>query len=197
MGRKKRLPQMAGGSASALTLSRPAQALRVLRPVGSLSHPEVTFVTRLRPSQLPNQVARQLPDLSTIIRVKPSFTDDSRLQGALPPTVLSICDKGSTRKGTYSITASARESRVGEIVRPSALAAFRLITSSNLAGRSIGSSPGRAPLRILSTYVAARRIGSAIFGPYVSSNPSLVHSPQPPAVGMRLVATKSAICRRR
>jgi hypothetical protein len=39
MGRKKRLPQMAGGSASALSLSRPAQALRVLRPVGSLSHP--------------------------------------------------------------------------------------------------------------------------------------------------------------
>src|SRR5262245_18018369 len=33
------LPQMAGGSASALSLSRPAQALRVLRPVGSLSHP--------------------------------------------------------------------------------------------------------------------------------------------------------------
>src|SRR5215831_21192279 len=33
------IPQMAGGSASALTLSRPAQALRVLRPVGLLSHP--------------------------------------------------------------------------------------------------------------------------------------------------------------
>ena len=84
MGRKKRLPQMAGGSASALTLSRPAQALRVLRPVGSLSHPEVTFVTRLQPCQLPSRAARQLPDLSTIIRVEPSSTDDSRLQGALP-----------------------------------------------------------------------------------------------------------------
>src|SRR5262249_5617192 len=33
------IPQMAGGSASALSLSRPAQALRVLRPVGLLSHP--------------------------------------------------------------------------------------------------------------------------------------------------------------
>ena len=33
------LPQMAGGSASALTLSRPAQASRMLRPAGSLSHP--------------------------------------------------------------------------------------------------------------------------------------------------------------
>ncbi len=33
------LLQMAGGSASALTLSRPAQASRMLRPAGSLSSP--------------------------------------------------------------------------------------------------------------------------------------------------------------
>ena len=33
------LPQMAGGSASALSLSRPAQASLTLRPAGSLSHP--------------------------------------------------------------------------------------------------------------------------------------------------------------
>src|SRR6516225_10106051 len=46
--------------------------------------PKVTFVTRLRSRQLPSETARQLPDLSTIIRVKPSSTDDSRLQGALP-----------------------------------------------------------------------------------------------------------------
>jgi hypothetical protein len=46
--------------------------------------PKVTFVTRLQPSQLPGQAARQLPDLSTIIRVEPSSTDDSRRQGALP-----------------------------------------------------------------------------------------------------------------
>jgi len=39
MGRKKRLPQMAGGSASALSLSRPAQASLTLRPAGSLSRP--------------------------------------------------------------------------------------------------------------------------------------------------------------
>ena len=46
--------------------------------------PKATFVARLRPSQLPDRVARQLPDLSTIIRVGPSSTDDSRLRGALP-----------------------------------------------------------------------------------------------------------------
>jgi hypothetical protein len=54
--------------------------------------PKVTFVTRLQPGQLPDQAARQLPDLSTIIRVEPSSTDDSRLQGAPPRTDLSTCN---------------------------------------------------------------------------------------------------------
>ena len=39
MGSKKRLPQMAGGSASALSLSRPARASHALRPAGLLSRP--------------------------------------------------------------------------------------------------------------------------------------------------------------
>ena len=46
--------------------------------------PKATFVARLRPGQLPDRAARQLPDLSTIIRVRSSLTDDSRLRGALP-----------------------------------------------------------------------------------------------------------------
>src|SRR4029078_4766569 len=53
-------------------------ARRIARP------PKVTFVARLRPGQSPDRAARQLPDLSTIIRVEPSSTDDSRRQGALP-----------------------------------------------------------------------------------------------------------------
>src|SRR6202043_3048669 len=84
MGSKKRLPQMAGGSASALSLSRPAQASLTLRPAGSLSRPQATFVTRLQPAQLPARAARQLPDQSTTLRVESSSTDDSRLRGALP-----------------------------------------------------------------------------------------------------------------
>src|SRR5580704_6793255 len=51
--RSRGLPQMAGGSASALSLSRPAQASLTLRPAGSLSRPQATFVTRLRPMRLP------------------------------------------------------------------------------------------------------------------------------------------------
>ena len=46
--------------------------------------PKVTFVTRLQSRQSPSETARQLPDLSTIIWVEPSSTDDSRLQGATP-----------------------------------------------------------------------------------------------------------------
>src|SRR5215471_6319792 len=46
--------------------------------------PKATFVTRLQPSQLPSQAARQLPDQSTTLRVESSSTDDSRLRGALP-----------------------------------------------------------------------------------------------------------------
>jgi hypothetical protein len=81
MGSKKRLPQMTGGSASAFELSRPARASHVTAH-WIAQPPKVTFVTRLQPGQLPGRAARQLPDLSTIIRVEPSSTGDSRLRGA-------------------------------------------------------------------------------------------------------------------
>src|SRR5690348_3530907 len=65
----------------------------------------------------------------------------------------------------YLITLSALASTLGGMVRPICFAAFRLITSSNLVGCSMGRSPGLAPLRILSTYVAARRNKSVVLGP--------------------------------
>ena len=46
--------------------------------------PRATFVTGLRPCRLPDKTARQLPDQSTIIRVRPSLTGSSRLRGARP-----------------------------------------------------------------------------------------------------------------
>src|SRR5262245_36218820 len=52
---------------------------------------------------------------------------------------------------THSITSSARESSVGGISRPRALAVLRLITSSYLVGACTGSSPGFSPLRMRST----------------------------------------------
>ena len=55
--------------------------------------PKATFVTRLRPGRLPDQAARQLPDLSTTIRVEPSSTGDPRLRGALPYTDLAWIER--------------------------------------------------------------------------------------------------------
>src|SRR5204863_9795588 len=66
--------------------------------------PTVTFVTRLRPSQLPGQTARQLPDLSTIFRVESSSTGVSRLRGALPLADLS----GRSKAIPYSTISSAK-----------------------------------------------------------------------------------------
>jgi hypothetical protein len=66
MGRKKRLPQMAGGSASALSLSRPAQASLTLRPAGSLSRPRRPLSRGSSPASYPAkplvsyQINRQL-----------------------------------------------------------------------------------------------------------------------------------------
>ena len=48
----------------------------------------------------------------------------------------------------YSITSSARASTVAGISRPSDLAAFRLMTNSNLVGRITGRSAGFSPLRM-------------------------------------------------
>src|SRR5215218_4086583 len=45
--------------------------------------PKAAFVTRLQPSQLPDQAAHQLPEQSTTLRVEPSSTGDTRRRGAL------------------------------------------------------------------------------------------------------------------
>ena len=62
------------------------------------------------------------------------------------------------RPGTiyHWITSSAIRRSERGIVSLSAFAVFMLMTSSNLVGCSTGSSPGFAPLRILSTNAAAR-----------------------------------------
>src|SRR5258708_3224035 len=60
------LPQMAGGSASALSLSRPAQASHMLRPTGSLSRPRRPLSRGSSPSGHPaeppvsSQINRQV-----------------------------------------------------------------------------------------------------------------------------------------
>src|SRR6266508_2951465 len=58
----------------------------------------------------------------------------------------SVHDRCRSRALRYSITSSARASRVGGTSRSSALAVLRLITSSNFVGCKIGRSAGFAPL---------------------------------------------------
>src|SRR5712671_5213567 len=60
-------------------------------------------------------------------------------------------DRTSFAWRTHSITSSAMASIVGGTVRPSIPAVLRLITSSNLVGRSTGKSEGFSPLRIRPT----------------------------------------------
>src|SRR5262249_38596168 len=63
------------------------------------------------------------------------------------------------------ITSSARSRRDWGMVRPRALAVFRLTTRSNLVGLSTGYCAGLAPWRILSAISAARRNIARILAP--------------------------------
>jgi hypothetical protein len=65
--------------------------------------------------------------------------------------------KRSACSGAYSIISSARSKIDCGISMPRVFAVLRLMVNSNLLGSSTGRSAGFAPLRILSTYVAARR----------------------------------------
>ena len=60
-----RPPRISGGSASTISLSRPAQAYCALRPASLLARLSPDFVTRLPRGRLPDQAARQLPRLPT------------------------------------------------------------------------------------------------------------------------------------
>src|SRR5215467_4535138 len=72
----------------------------------------------------------------------------------------------------YSMIWSARPSTDCGIVRLSALAVLRLMTSSNLVGCCTGNSAGFAPRRIRSMYPAARLDISARLAPYAMRPPN-------------------------
>ena len=76
------LPRYDVGSASAISLSGPAQDSLALRPARLLPHLSVRFVTRLRHVQLPKHIARQLPALPTTGWVGSSPTGVLRRWGA-------------------------------------------------------------------------------------------------------------------
>ena len=85
------LPLMAGGSASASALSRPAQASLALRPAGSISRPKRPLSRGFSPAGYPTKPLVSYRILSTSIRVDPSSTGNSRRRGALPRTATTGC----------------------------------------------------------------------------------------------------------
>src|SRR5215510_6976310 len=89
------------------------------------------------------------------------------------------------------ITSSARTRMDCGIVRPSAFAVFRLMTSSNLVGCSTGRSAGFAPFRILSTKIAARRQMSLMSAPYEVKPPASTYSRRLPRNARRSIKARS------
>src|SRR5262245_7252671 len=65
----------------------------------------------------------------------------------------------------HSITSSARASSVGGTVKPRVLAVLRLIASWYFVGCCTGRSAELSPLRMRSTYEAARRYWSKLSVP--------------------------------
>ena len=76
------LPRISGGSASAISLSRPAQAYFSLRPASLLARLSPGFVTRLRLGRSPDRAARQLPCLPTTTWVGSSLPQGVRAEKA-------------------------------------------------------------------------------------------------------------------
>src|SRR5262249_29466215 len=113
-------------------------------------------VASLDPSQLPQAVFER-DHARLCLRV----ASDKTHQHADPPHLLGLrarrkrprdrrpAEKRDEIAPFHSITSSASESSIGGRSRPSVLAVFRLITSSNLLGCMTGRSAGFVPLRIL------------------------------------------------
>ncbi len=76
------LPLISGGSASATSLSRPAQASLELRPVGSLNRPRRPLSQGFDPSGYPDKPPASYQIKPTTVWVVPSSTSDTRLLGA-------------------------------------------------------------------------------------------------------------------
>jgi hypothetical protein len=100
------------------------------------------------------QPCAQRPEGAVVRRSGEPGEADSRLEELAAWVEHALLDDGSARASTD-----------GGIVSPSALAVFRLMTRSNFVGCSTGRSAGLAPLRSLSTYVAARWYRSARLAP--------------------------------
>ena len=120
---------------------------------------------RQRSSQNPHSARRTAVAQPTAISCLGAFlTPASARPNSLHIPASENLHKRRSRQ-LHSITSSAVASSLSGMVTPSAFAVLRLITSSNVVGCSIGKSPGFAPLKILSTYEAARRKSQWMLAP--------------------------------
>ena len=111
------LPQMAGGSASALSLSRPAQASHMLRPTGSLSRPRRPLSRGSSPSGHPAeppvsyQINRQFSGWILPPQVIRAFgahcQDPTSLQRWLDHKTLAVCGLALERAAVWRHPAGA------------------------------------------------------------------------------------------
>src|SRR5262245_47918224 len=113
-------------------------------------------VFAFNPSQLPQALAETI-DVGVRCDGEPANARTLGLRTRRHrPRNRRAAEQRDERAALHSITSSARASRGGGTVSPSALAALRLIANSKLVGACTGRSAGRVPLRIRSMYSAAR-----------------------------------------
>src|SRR6516164_5314299 len=131
--------------------------------------PQIAAVHPAQFLQLLDERSALRPSFRITLRPAHQYADPAHLLG-----LLRACRERPRRRATeqrdelaalhlrgHSITSSAMARSLSGIWRPSALAAFRLITSSNLVGACTGRSAGLVPLRMRSIYPAACRDCSA------------------------------------
>src|SRR5262249_22782992 len=93
----------------------------------------------------------------------------------------------------HSRSESARSKNPSGIVRPMALAVFRLIASSNFVGCSIGKSFGWRPCNTLCTNLAPCRNKAGPSAPYDIKPPASTKARVVEAAGKRCSTARSAI----
>src|SRR5215468_1578353 len=127
--------------------------------IASLDH-EVTALNKA-------DIGKSLPHTSQCLSIR-TFRSDPKIANAYP--LIRLGKRHAKRRGLrpcrccaaeqrdevaplHSITSSARASSVGGTSRPSAFAAWRLMTSSNLLDCTTGRSAGLVPFKMRAAYV--------------------------------------------
>jgi len=103
-----------GGRVTIISRIEPFEACSGFTRVaaGRIAQPPTSaFVARLQPGRSPSQTARQLPDSSTLIRVEPSSTRETRRQGAHGGTQL----RKRGRKPKSDVVAAEEKGKDGRV----------------------------------------------------------------------------------